>query len=757
MTHKALFYSKAKKHESPLKSFTTGYKLEDYLIGQLIGKGCNAAVQFGCTRKKLEPHPNVIQVFRAFTADVPLLPGAFADYPDVLPARINPAGIGHNRTLFLVMKNYPCTLWQSLQVSLPDNREAILLILQLLEGVDHLNRQGIAHRDLKSDNILLEHESVGSPCLVITDFGCCLAEQHLWLKLPFNSCCVDRGGNACLMAPEVASAVPGPGVVIDYSKADVWAVGAIAYEIFGLPNPFYTPGPEVLESRTYQEKQLPPLPSTVPPEARLVVKLLLRRNANKRPSARVAANLLHICQWGGNLQNVDRMKMQKIADWLLCRSAAALLHAGYNAGNMVEAELQRNFLINVDLGELRMAMAFLSCEWPWLFCCSDKNTASTVNLSLPGQTDFIEQRTVSSIYNLHEPSAVMFARSIRGSMLNRGTFFGTLVLNNSARINQSCARPFALHTPNRGEQLLSKGFLFQLAPYRGLSGSRFNVPPSAEFVARPSGIASMFKLPIQDSPVGLDAAFVGVPIDTGTSNRPGARFGPRQIRAESSMMRVYNGSTRAAPYQSLMVADIGDVNVNMYDLKDTCRRIREAYQKIVAGGCIPLTLDTSDVVLGEKIGHGTPFRRCVEEGLLDCQRVAQIGLRGSAYSADAYQWNREQGFRVVQAEECWWKSLTPLMTAIRKQVGDGPVYLSFDIDALDPSYAPGTGTPEIAGLTPSQALEIIRGCRGMNIVGCDLVEVSPPYDTTGRNEQKDQSKAASFLCTGVMVSASLKC
>ncbi|MBN3288835.1 SPEB protein, partial [Polyodon spathula] len=295
----------------------------------------------------------------------------------------------------------------------------------------------------------------------------------------------------------------------------------------------------------------------------------------------------------------------------------------------------------------------------------------------------------------------------------------------------------------------------------------------------------MFKLPIQDSPVGLDAAFVGVPIDTGTSNRPGARFGPRQIRAESSLMRAYNGGTRAAPYESLMVADIGDVNVNMYDLKDTCKRIREAYQKIVAGGCIPLTLggdhtisypilqavsekhgpvglihvdahaDTSDVVLGEKIGHGTPFRRCVEEGLLDCQRVAQIGLRGSAYSADAYQWNREQGFRVVEAGECWWKSLTPLMAEIRKQVGDGPVYLSFDIDALDPSYAPGTGTPEIAGLTPIQALEIIRGCRGMNIVGCDLVEVSPPYDTTGRAEQRDKSKAAAFLCAGVMVSALL--
>ncbi|MBN3288834.1 PINK1 kinase, partial [Polyodon spathula] len=451
----ALFHNKAKKHESPLKPFTTGYKLEDYVIGQQIGKGCNAAVyeaaapfaapwkpeqvshvqapprgealldtglaltsrparlplavkmmwnftvgsssesilramgqelvaapplamsrergtaalngQFGCIRKKLEPHPNVIQVFRAFTADVPLLPGAWADYPDMLPARLNPDGIGHNRTLFLVMKNYPCTLRQSLQVSLPDNREATLLILQLLEGVDHLNRQGIAHRDLKSDNILLEHDSVGCPRLVITDFGCCLAERHLWLKLPFNSNSVDRGGNPCLMAPEVATAVPGPGVVIDYSKADAWAVGAIAYEIFGLPNPFYTAGPEGLESRTYQEKQLPPLPSTVPPEARLVVKLLLRRNANKRPSARVAANLLHICQWGGNLQNVDRMKMQKIADWLLCRAAAALLHAGYNAGNMVEAELQGSFLSNVDLGNVELTAFLLSCEWPWLF------------------------------------------------------------------------------------------------------------------------------------------------------------------------------------------------------------------------------------------------------------------------------------------------------------------------------------------------------------------------------------------------------
>ncbi|KAM9342408.1 guanidino acid hydrolase, mitochondrial [Pholidichthys leucotaenia] len=311
---------------------------------------------------------------------------------------------------------------------------------------------------------------------------------------------------------------------------------------------------------------------------------------------------------------------------------------------------------------------------------------------------------------------------------------------------------------------------------RKFTEKRYNVPPSAEFVARVSGITTMAKLPYQDSADGLDAAFVGVPIDTGTSNRPGARFGPRQIRAESALLRAYNSGTRAAPYESLMVADIGDVNVNMYDLKDTCKRIREAYRKILATGCIPLTMggdhtiaypilqavaekhgpvglvhvdahaDTSDVVLGEKIGHGTPFRRCVEEGLLDCKRVVQIGLRGTGYSPVSFEWSQAQGFRVVQVEECWFKSLAPLMAEVRAQMGSGPVYLSFDIDALDPGFAPGTGTPEIAGLTPIQGVEIIRGCRGLNLVGCDLVEVSPPYDTTGNTALTGANLLFEMLC-----------
>ncbi|NWZ51872.1 SPEB protein, partial [Haliaeetus albicilla] len=156
--------------------------------------------------------------------------------------------------------------------------------------------------------------------------------------------------------------------------------------------------------------------------------------------------------------------------------------------------------------------------------------------------------------------------------------------------------------------------------------------------------------------------------------------------------------------------------------------------------------DTGDRALGEKIYHGTPFRRCVEEGLLDCSRVVQIGIRGSSYDPDPYKYCQDQGFRVVPAEECWRKSLAPLMGEVRTQMGDKPVYISFDIDGLDPAYAPGTGTPEIAGLTPVQALEIIRGCKGLNIVGCDLVEVAPMYDVSGNTALLGANLLFEMLC-----------
>ena len=303
-----------------------------------------------------------------------------------------------------------------------------------------------------------------------------------------------------------------------------------------------------------------------------------------------------------------------------------------------------------------------------------------------------------------------------------------------------------------------------------------NQPLGGNEMPRFAGPATMMRLPTQIGAQGLDACFVGVPLDTGTSNRPGARFGPRAIRAESSLLRPYNMATRAAPFDSLMVADIGDVAINTFNLQDSIGIIENAYDDILSLGCRPLTLggdhtialpilraicrkhgpvgmvhvdahaDINDHMFGEKIAHGTPFRRALEEGLLDGKRVAQIGLRGTGYTAEDFDWPQSQGFRVVAAEDCWYKSLTPLMAEIRDQLGDGPVYLSFDIDGLDPSFAQGTGTPEIGGLSVHQGLEIIRGCRGLNLVGGDLVEVAPAYDTSGNTALVAANLLYEMLC-----------
>lgn len=304
----------------------------------------------------------------------------------------------------------------------------------------------------------------------------------------------------------------------------------------------------------------------------------------------------------------------------------------------------------------------------------------------------------------------------------------------------------------------------------------FNQPLGGNEMARFSGPATMMRLPTQESAAELDACFVGVPIDIGTSNRSGTRHGPRQIRAESCMLRPYNMATGAAPFEKMQVADIGDVPINTFDLKKTVDIITAYYNEILTHDCIPLTLggdhtltypilramkekhgpvalvhidahaDINDDMFGEKIAHGTPFRRAVDDGLLLNDKVFQIGLRGTGYSPDDFNWSRDQGFTVVQAEECWGKSLTPLMEQVRSTIGDAPVYLSYDIDSLDPAFAPGTGTVEIGGLTIWQALEIVRGCAGLNIVGADLVEVSPPYDTSGNTALVGANLLYEMLC-----------
>jgi guanidinobutyrase len=304
----------------------------------------------------------------------------------------------------------------------------------------------------------------------------------------------------------------------------------------------------------------------------------------------------------------------------------------------------------------------------------------------------------------------------------------------------------------------------------------FNQPLGGNVMPRFGGPATMMRLPAADSPRGLDACFVGVPFDIGTSNRAGARFAPRQIRAESCLLRPYNMATRAAPFDSLQVADLGDVAINTFNLADSLRLIEAAYDEIVASGAKPLTMggdhtivlpilralakrhgpvgivhvdahaDINDTMFGERFAHGTPFRRAIEEGLINPRRMVQIGLRGTGYTAEDFDWPRSHGVRVVAAEDCWYQSLAPLMREIRASFGRGPVYITFDIDGLDPSCAPGTGTPEIGGLTTIQGIEIIRGCRGMDVIGGDLVEVAPPYDTTGNTSLLAANLLFEMLC-----------
>jgi guanidinobutyrase len=306
----------------------------------------------------------------------------------------------------------------------------------------------------------------------------------------------------------------------------------------------------------------------------------------------------------------------------------------------------------------------------------------------------------------------------------------------------------------------------------------YNQPQSGNEMPRFAGQASFFRLPVCKISEAVDVALLGIPLDIGTSNRSGARFGPRQVRAESVLVRPYGMATGAAPFDSFQIADVGDVAVNPYNLSKSIEAIETFVDSVVASDALPVSIggdhtctlpvlralhkkygamalvhvdahaDINDTQFGEKIAHGTVFRRAIEEGLLNTDKMYQIGLRATGYAADDFDWSRQQGVRVVTAEECWYRSLVPLMEQVRATIGpEIPCYLSFDIDGLDPSVAPGTGTPEPGGLTGAQGLEIIRGCYGLNLIGCDLMEVSPPYDTTGNTALLAANLVFEMLCS----------
>ncbi len=301
-------------------------------------------------------------------------------------------------------------------------------------------------------------------------------------------------------------------------------------------------------------------------------------------------------------------------------------------------------------------------------------------------------------------------------------------------------------------------------------------PVDAALVPRFGSIPTFMRLPHVTDPTAVDIALIGVPWDGGTTNRAGARHGPREIRNMSSFMRKVHHVSRIAPYELARVADLGDAPVNPIDLMDSLKRIEGFFAKIHAAGTVPLSAggdhlvtlpifraiardrpvgmihvdahsDTNDRYFGDNLyTHGTPFRRAVEEGLLDPKRTVQIGIRGSIYSADDMAFAEQSGMRVIYMEEFARMGSEAVIAEARRVAGSGPTYISFDVDGIDPCFAPGTGTPEIGGLTTLEAQTVLRGLQGLDLVGGDVVEVSPPFDPSGNTALVGATLMFEILC-----------
>jgi guanidinopropionase len=301
-------------------------------------------------------------------------------------------------------------------------------------------------------------------------------------------------------------------------------------------------------------------------------------------------------------------------------------------------------------------------------------------------------------------------------------------------------------------------------------------PPDLNTMPRFAGIPTFMRLPLTEDLSQVDIAMAGVPWDGGTTNRAGARHGPREIRNMSSLIRRINHATRIAPFDLCRVADVGDAPVNPINVAETLDRIHGFFDRIVAAGAVPLSAggdhlvtlpilravaarrplgmvhfdahsDTTDSYFGgERYTHGTPFRRAVEEGLLDPKRVVQIGIRGALFDAGDMDFARDSGMRVITIEEFYDLGVDAVIAEARRVAGDGPTYVTFDVDGLDPVYAPGTGTPEIGGFTTHEAQRMIRGLEGLDLVGGDVVEVAPPFDPSGNTALVGATMLFEILC-----------
>lgn len=300
-------------------------------------------------------------------------------------------------------------------------------------------------------------------------------------------------------------------------------------------------------------------------------------------------------------------------------------------------------------------------------------------------------------------------------------------------------------------------------------------PVSGFDLPRFAGVPTFMRLPhvglddprLKDVQIGI----IGTPWDSGTTNRPGPRHGPRQLRDMSTMIRAQHGATGVRPFELANCADLGDVAPNPAGLEDSMRRITAFYDQVLAAGIVPLSaggdhlcslpilrsvakaapvsmihFDSHTDLFHSYFGgtlytHGTPFRRAIEEDLLDPKRVVQIGIRGTTYDSEDRDFADSVGVRVIPIEEFHARGPEDVMAEAREIVGDTPTYVSYDIDFVDPAFAPGTGTPEVGGPNSFQAIQVARLLNGVNIVGADLVEVSPPFD---------QSGATAFLGVSIM-------